>query len=229
LEHPALFIRSVYQYHPIHSSIALALPTLLIYNEQMEYLDLKGKTCPIPVIETKKKLDEKDLEAIEILVDNDTACENVQRFLESRGFTTSVGADEDSRAGFRITATKGPGDCVQTAVTERKVLVFVDSDTLGRGSDELGKVLMKAFILTLKNLEERPWRIVFINSGVKLVAQGSDVAGQLKELEESGVEILSCGICLDYFHLKEEVAVGKVTNMFEAVSSFLQATHVIRP
>jgi intracellular sulfur oxidation DsrE/DsrF family protein len=72
-------------------------------------------------------------------------------------------------------------------------------------------------------------RIIFINAGVKLAAEGSDLLTVLKELEGLGVEVLSCGTCLDFFKLKEKLAAGKVTNMYDIVSSLVAATNVIRP
>jgi selenium metabolism protein YedF len=189
-------------------------------------LDLRGKTCPVPVIETKRALDAQDHLAIEILVDNDTACENVSRFLESKGFSASV-SKEAGGGVFCVTGIKGAGTPDKNPAPAGKILVVVSSDTLGRGSEELGRVLMKSFLTTLKDLEEKPWRIIFLNSGVRLAARESECIGQLRELEKGGVEILSCGTCLDYFHLKEDIGAGRVTNMFEVVSSILQATHVI--
>lgn len=112
---------------------------------------------------------------------------------------------------------------------ERRSLVYIDGETMGRGSEELGGILMRAFFNTVKELEARPWRMIFINSGVKLVASDSDYLNILKDIEGLGIEIIACGTCLDYYHLKEKIGVGRVSNMFEIVTSFNEATNVIRP
>lgn len=191
----------------------------------MEKLDLKGKTCPVPVIETKNFLEGKTVDAIEVIVDDLTASENVRRFLGSKGYSTSV-AEESGI--YRI---EGFRDEVSFAAVpvERKSLVYIDGETMGRGSEELGRILMRAFFNTVKELEVRPWRMIFINSGVKLVVSDSDYLNILKDIEDLGIEIIACGTCLDYYHLKEKIGVGRVSNMFEIVTSFNEATNVIRP
>lgn len=193
----------------------------------MEYLDLKGMNCPLPVIETKKLLDTRDVNQIEVLVDSETACENVRRLLESKGFavTTDTATDGFVLRGTSSTKCSTPVD----TLPKRKLLVLINSETLGGGSDELGRILMRSFLATLKDLDEKPWRIIFINSGVKLVVETSECLNILKQLEGLTVEILSCGTCLDYFQLTDNVVAGRVTNMYDVVSSFLQATHVISP
>jgi selenium metabolism protein YedF len=154
----------------------------ILYNTSMELLDLKGRCCPLPVIETKKLLESRNIEV------------------------------------------KTP-----FATHDKRILVFIDGETMGRGNDELGRILMKSFLYTLKELKPKPWRIIFINTGVKLVAEGSEYLNILKEIENLNVEILSCGTCLDYFHLKDKIKTGKASNMYDIVSSFIEATNVIKP
>jgi len=191
----------------------------------MEYLDLRNMTCPMPVIETKKLLESRDITEIQVTIDNPASCENVKRFLDSRGFVT-VTAQEGN--DYRVKGVQHkdvncfPGEA-------RKLLVYIDGETMGRGNEELGNVLMGAFLKTLKELEIRPWRLIFINTGVKLASRESGYMDTLKEIENSGIEILSCGTCVDYFHLKDKIGIGRVSNMFEILSSFNEATHVIRP
>jgi selenium metabolism protein YedF len=190
----------------------------------MEYIDLRGMSCPVPVIETKKLLESKDVKEIEVLLDNPASSENVKRFLESKGFATVTTQEGDI---YRI---KGVLDEKGSAVAgvAKKLLVYIDGETMGKGNDELGKVLVRAFLNTLKELETKPWRLIFINTGVKLVSRESEYIGILKEIKDSGVEILSCGTCLDFFNLKEKIGVGRISNMFEILSSFSESTHVIR-
>ena len=190
----------------------------------MEYLNLKGMSCPLPVLETKKCLEEKNVEEIEVLLDNAASMENVKRFLTYRGFVTTT--DNKGDAYYVRGALGGAHNA--TSMEFKKILVFVDGETMGKGDDELGKVLMGAFLKTLKELEMLPWRVIFINSGVKLVSKESQYIDVLKELEGAGVEIISCGTCLDFYGLKEKIEVGRVSNMFEILSSFAEATNVIR-
>ncbi len=191
----------------------------------MERLDLKGKTCPVPVVETKKFLETRAVDAIEIVVDDPTASENVRRFLAAKGYSTSV-AEEDGI--YRIEGCRDEAPLAGQA-GEHRSLVYVDGETMGRGSEELGKILLRAFLITVKELEIRPWRMVFINSGVKLVISDSEYLNILKDIEGLGIEIIVCGTCLDYYHLKEKIGVGRISNMFEIMTSFNEATNVIRP
>ncbi len=195
------------------------------YNRAMEKLDLKGKTCPVPVIETKKFLESNEVSEIEIVVDNPTASENVRRFLGTRGYSTTVAQEGEV---YRIEGCL-EGSAIEHNPTTKKTLVYVDGETMGRGDDGLGTVLMRSFLNTLKELEVRPWRVVFLNTGVRIVVSDSDFIGILKEIEDLGIEIISCGTCLDYFHLKDKVGVGRISNMFEILTSFNEATNVIRP
>jgi len=191
----------------------------------MEFLDLRGKSCPVPVVETKNFLEGRSVGKIEIVLDNSTSSENVRRFLGTKGYSTTVLQDGDL---YRVEGTL-EGQGLKKSVEARKSLVFVDGETMGRGSDELGKVLMRSFLNTIKELEVRPWRLIFLNSGVKLATSDSEYIAILKEIENMGVEIISCGTCLDFFGIKEKVGVGRVSNMYEILTSFNEATNVIRP
>jgi selenium metabolism protein YedF len=193
----------------------------------MEYIDLKGMSCPLPVIETKKLLESRKVEELNVAVDNGPPRENVTRYLESQGYCVSVESEQIDAVLLRATMVEGP-EAISVR-TGKKIVVLVDGATVGRGDALLGAVLMKSFLHTLKEIEPRPWRLIFINGGVKLAAEGSDLLGVLSELESLGVEILSCGTCLDFFRLKEQLIAGKITNMYEIVSSLVAATNVIRP
>ena len=192
----------------------------------MKTIDCSGKTCPLPVIETKNVLEDKEIGEIAILVDNPISCENVMRFLESQSFTVTV---MEERGKQRIEGTKNPIVTESPTSSTKKILVFIDGETVGRGSEELGAILMRSFLLTLKELNSQPWRIIFINSGVKLTVDGSPYIDALNSLVTSGSDILSCGTCLDYYRVKDKLKVGRVSNMFEIESSFLEATNVIKP
>jgi selenium metabolism protein YedF len=191
----------------------------------MECLDLKGKTCPVPVLETKRLLDREAVEQVQVLVDNDTSRENVTRFLESRGYQVSVERRDD---GFCLTAQRS-GFGPETLPDPKRIAVLIDGETMGRGNDQLGAVLMKSFLHTLKELSPLPWKLIFLNAGVKLTTEGSDHLSVLKEIGELGVEIVSCGTCLDFFQLKDKLRSGRVTNMYEIVSSLAEASQILKP
>lgn len=179
----------------------------------------------MPVVETKKALEDKSVQGMEILVDNPASHENVSRFLMSKGF--SVSTIEDGGL-YRIQAAiQGVND--SKGHEGKKTLVYIDGMTMGRGDEELGKVLMTGCLKTLKELSPLPWRVIFINSGVKLVSRESQHIDVLKELAEKGVEILCCGTCLDYYGLKEKIGAGRVSNMYEILSSLSEASNVVRP
>jgi selenium metabolism protein YedF len=184
--------------------------------------------CPAPVITTKRALEEAGGETVQIIVDPGAPRENVTRFAAGRGFTVQEAAFED---GYALTIGGGKPASIGKAVETppaRKSVIIVTSDRLGDGADELGRLLMKNFIITLLDLECLPDRMLFLNSGVLLTTDGSDVLEALDVLGNRGVEILSCGVCLDYFHKKEQLKAGTVTNMFTIAESLLQAGSVIR-
>ena len=195
-------------------------------------LDCKGLACPQPVIRTKELIEESAPDQIEVLVDNEAASQNVARFMGTQGYEATVARQGDA---WLITGQRDPGKATQdippevfTCSTEdARQLVFVRSDTLGRGDDKLGTGLMKNFILTLKEMGPSLWRILFLNSGVKLCCEGSESLVALKELEKNGVSILVCGTCLDFFGLLEQKQVGETTNMLDIVTSLQVAGKVI--
>lgn len=195
--------------------------------------------CPAPVLNTKKAVEAESLKSLSILVDNDAAVENVSRFLSYRGFGVSV----ESGHGFsRITGEldldnfhKEPAENENTeAVTVEspddmvKTMVMATSEFFGQGDDDLGSGLMVNFIKTLPELGDDLWRLVFVNSGVKLTTKDSKVISELKEIENSGVDILVCGTCLTFFNLMEEKAVGQTTNMLDIVTSMQLADKVVK-
>jgi selenium metabolism protein YedF len=125
---------------------------------------------------------------------------------------------------------------VRNATTRRKewtmdderIVVYIDGDTLGKGSEELGRILMKNFLHTLAGITPKPWRVILISTGVRLASRGHECVPVLKELADQGTEVFSCGTCLDYFGLKDDLSAGRASNMNEIVSSFMAATKVIK-
>ena len=196
----------------------------------MEELDCRGLACPAPVLQTKELLEKDHPERIKVLVDNEAAKQNVSRFLESRNFAVTV---EQDGPVFYVTGKGEKGSApvytpVETAEPEKKrIMVMIATDRLGRGDDELGGKLMVNFIKTLKEMGDELWRLVLVNNGVKLTIDGSQVLEDLKGLEKSGVMIMVCGTCLDYFHLLDKKEVGETTNMLDIVTSMQVADKVI--
>jgi selenium metabolism protein YedF len=200
-----------------------------------EIINAKGLTCPQPVILTKKALDVK--EEVTVLVDNITAVENIKRLASSMGCSFQVSGEADGV--FKIYLKKQPGAPVNTspeylscstgsAVTGPNVFVIA-SDTMGRGNDELGTLLMKAFIHTVTELETMPDVMIFYNTGVKLAVLGSEVIDDLKMLNNKGVQILVCGTCLNYFNLKDKLAAGIVSNMYDIAGTLSRAGRIVQP
>jgi selenium metabolism protein YedF len=101
--------------------------------------------------------------------------------------------------------------------------ILVQSEVLGRGNDELGQILMSNYLGKLADNKDKPARLVFWNTGVKLVAEGSWALGHLKKLEQQGVDILACGTCLDFFELKDKLKVGQPTTMVSSIDFMLNS------
>jgi selenium metabolism protein YedF len=199
-------------------------------------IDARGKACPQPVIDTRKVLEDATLTEVEVLVDSQASAENVARMARSQGCEVRL---EDSGLGeLRVVLTRegeaAKGEPAEVAVSSRcgeasRIAVFVAADSVGRGDDELGQALMKAFLVTIKDLVPRPTSLLFMNSGVRLVIEGSGALAAIEDLEKSGVEVLVCGTCLDFFGLEDKLAVGRVSNMFEIASRLVEADRVVRP
>lgn len=192
-------------------------------------LNCRGLACPAPVLQVREILDREHPASISVLVDNEAARENVCRFLEHRGYQVEVACRGD---GFRVTGTVSEGGCEIMAVEEvahvvRKILVLVATDRMGRGDDGLGANLLHNFLKTLKEMGSDLWRLVFVNAGVKLTAEGAAALPVLQELSAAGVSILVCGTCLNHFQLLEKKRVGETANMLDIVTSMQVADSVI--
>lgn len=177
-------------------------------------VDARGLACPSPVILTKKELDNLNEGTVTTIVDNQVAKENVSKLVSSMGLEYTV---ENSENDYIIKIVKGEGYAEQEEVSLEVLnatTIAIGTDKMGLGSDELGNILMKSFIFTVKETEPHPDHILFYNSGVYLTCEGSQVLDDLKDLADSGVEILSCGTCLDYYNLKEKLGVGSISNMY---------------
>jgi selenium metabolism protein YedF len=196
-------------------------------------LDCKGLACPQPVMRTKELLEEQAPQEVQVLVDNAAASQNVSRFLDSQGYAAQVseqGGDylvSGRRDPNRPVAAAPPPEVFTCTPEDAKVLVFIRANTLGRGDDALGAGLMKNFLATLKEMGPALWRLVFLNSGVKLCCAGAETLEPLRALEAAGVSILVCGTCLNHFGLLEAKEVGETTNMLDIVTSLQVAGKVV--
>jgi len=191
-------------------------------------VDARGLPCPQPVIMTRNALQEDD--AVTTIVDNETARRNVTRMAEKAGCT--VRAEERDDGIYLHIAREG------TALEETiprparapvggPLVLVIPSELMGRGDPELGHILVRGFFHTLSEVEPLPDTIIFFNSGVQLVVEGSSVLEDLQALCQRGVEIFACGTCLGYYALKEKVAVGEVSNMYTIAETILRAGKVV--
>ena len=187
-------------------------------------IDARGLACPQPVVLTKKALEKAD--DLTVIVDNATAKQNVSRLAESHGLGVTV---EEKGDGIYLRLTRPADESLggKVPLLFEPTMLLVASNTLGRGDDALGSVLMRTFIHTLGESDIKPHKIIFMNSGVKLVTQGSEVIDDLRAMEKESVEILACGTCLGNFGLKDAVEVGRISNMYEITMALMKSTKVI--
>jgi len=198
-----------------------------------QIVDARGLTCPQPVVLTLKAI----AQATEVttIVDNRPAVENVTRLAQAKGCTVAVVERED---GIYLTIRR-PDAPAASPVTEHVVVcstavapvgplvLFVPSDCLGRGPAELGERLMGAFFASLLEIEPKPRTIVFMNSGVKLVIEGARPLEDVRALAAQGIDVLVCGTCLGYFGLTEQLAVGRISNMYDIATVLLEAGKIV--
>jgi selenium metabolism protein YedF len=197
----------------------------------MREIDARGLACPAPVLKVKAIIQEEKPEQMQIILDNSAAQQNVQRLLESQGFTTSLHQQgEDYQVtGYRSTPIPEMGDffCPSTSPERKKIMVMCGTDRMGFGDDTLGMKLMVNFLRTLKEMGPDLWRLVFVNNGVKLTIDGSEVLDDLKAMEAEGLKVLVCGTCLNHFNLLERKQVGETTNMLDIVTAMQLADKTI--
>ena len=195
-----------------------------------------GDACPLPVVKTLKALKRLNGEgAVVTTVDNETAVKNISKMAQEKGCTASVEKISDAEwhvtvatAGAVADSEQDGADFSDASAPKAELVISVSTDCMGRGDDELGHKLMKAFIFAVTQQDELPAAMLFYNGGARLTVEGSPVLDDLKGLAEQGVEILTCGTCLDHFGIKDQLAVGEVTNMYVIVEKMEQAARVVR-
>lgn len=183
-------------------------------------VDVRGSLCPKPVIETKKVSDANPDAVITTIVDNEVSRDNVEKFGKSRGYGVAIRQDGKD---FYLTMTPNANPVAEICepMSYGNRVILMTKDYLGEGSEELGRNLMKTFWVCMVEADVKPSKIYFINSSVKLVTNDSVHLENIKKLADLGVEIAACGICLDFYGVKEELGVGSITNMYAITDSIL--------
>ena len=198
-------------------------------------VEARGDQCPIPVVKATRALREMtEPGVLEVHVDNEIAVQNLSRM--ASGHHLKAESRQEAEKHFVVTVTvdhlpetveDAPVAC--TPAAGGSLVVAVDTDSMGRGNDELGKVLIKGFLYAVSQLPQLPQTILFYNGGAKLTTEGSDSLEDLRNMEAQGVEILTCGTCLNYYGLTDKLAVGGVSNMYTIVEKLAGAGKVIKP
>ena len=201
-------------------------------------IDCMGMACPLPVINAKKAIEAFTGDGtLRVLVDNETAVQNLIRLGEHNGFAVTY-AQEGEKA-FTVTmqvkagAVKSaqiPAEAISCAAPAKGGRVVVlSADTMGGGDEKLGRKLMKAFVFALTSQDEIPDKVICYNRGAFLTTQDPDTVKDLKKLADAGTTVMTCGTCLDYYGLKEELKVGIVSNMYDIVEAQMGASLILRP
>ena len=200
-------------------------------------IDCRGMACPLPVVNAKKAAQElSDGDVLTVRVDNEIAVQNLSRFAEHKGFAVAAEkkAEKDYTVIMNVSGTAAEETKEEeincTMDSRRKgMLVVLSGNTMGTGDAKLGTSLMKAFVFALTKQDQLPDTILCYNTGAFLTCEDADTLEDLKLLESEGVTILTCGTCLDFYGLKEKLAVGSVTNMYDIVERMENAAQIIKP
>ena len=194
-------------------------------------IDAIGLACPLPVIQTKKALKNIEINgSVETIVDNESSMENLLKMAKEMALESNYKKIEEHR--YKVTITKGEGSISANSndnKSNKKMVIAISSDKMGEGIDELGDVLMKGFIYTLTEMDTTPTTVLLYNGGAKLTVENSPLLEDFKTLEGMGVEILTCGTCLNYYNLGDKLAVGEVSNMYTIMERLQGANKLIRP
>ena len=201
-------------------------------------VDAIGDACPLPVIKVKNAMQDHVGEELEVLVDNETAAKNVTKFASGVGGVVTSSRVGDEAIRLIIRTNSSTINAVSEEVKEQEneeddiekgYVVSVSSDKMGSGDDGLGDILMKSFFFALTKQDKLPEKVVFYNGGALLTTNGSKCLEDIKVLENEGVEIYTCGTCLDYFKKTDKLEVGSVTNMYSIVEILSNAKRVVQP
>ncbi len=198
-----------------------------------KFIDAKGKECPIPVIMAKKEIDNGN-KNFTIEVDNNIAVQNLQKLANSQGLLLDIKEENNI---FKIAFINKDNECIECNEILNELednknqtgtwSIFVGKEIIGAGNEELGKSLMKMFFYTIAEDTDLPKSILFMNDGVKVPTLNEQAIEHLKELEAKGVEILTCGACLNFYKLENELKAGKVSNMYDITKAMKESSKVI--
>ncbi|ABX41861.1 sulfurtransferase-like selenium metabolism protein YedF [Lachnoclostridium phytofermentans] len=219
-------------------------------------IDARGLQCPLPVIETKKVLKELTDGMVEIFVDNEIAVQNLTKMAKQMKLNYSsekiandhyavrieivdqakegVNQNSNSRENIQSNSSQdvtlvSTTDQCNPDTREESTIIVLSTDHMGEGNEQLGKTLMKGFIYALTELDKLPEKVILYNGGAKLPVEGSDSLEDLKLLEAQGVEILTCGTCLNFYEISDKLSVGSVTNMYAIAEIMMNASKIIKP
>ena len=219
-------------------------------------LDARGLLCPQPLIQTRRLLKTLQVgECFQVIVDNEIAHLNLMTFFEDQGMSPECIAESGEWAITATCQTSGrqsgatestAGDDVApvTKNTQSPVqnsgdllsdylasdyMVVLNSDRMGQGDDDLGSILIKGYLNTLKEIDRKPSSIILYNGGARLAAEGSGADSALQALEALSVDIIVCGACVDFFELQGKLATGRISNMYEIAEKIAAAGHVVYP
>lgn len=194
----------------------------------MNTLDCRQHKCPYPVVEIRKLIRAQPGAPVQVLVGDTIARDNISRLASTLGYGVAI---SDTEGGFALNLTKTTGAPSETGgvAIAGKTVAFFTADTLGQGDDELGRILLRNFIMTLSELDQAPDMAFFVNSAVKLTCAGSETLEALDKLACMGTDIASCGLCLDFFGIKDKLVAGRPTNMLDIVDNLSRAGRIIRP
>lgn len=196
-----------------------------------------GEACPIPVVKATKAIQAmKEAGALEVLVDNEVAVQNLNRMAAGHHFSAKTEQRGEKLWAVLVDVT-GPVEPIALdqqaiscdAAAGNDFVVAVDGDSMGRGSEDLGKTLIKGFLFAVSQLPVLPKTMLFYNGAARLTCEGSNSLQDLKAMADKGVEIRTCGTCLNFYGLTEKLAVGSVTNMYDIVETMAKAGKVIKP
>ena len=193
----------------------------------MNKIDCIGLVCPMPVIKTKKYFDSKDAKEVLVIVDNEVAKNNILRLAKGLKLNSEV-KEENSIYNIVLSRDEIKADLIIENSEEKELSILIGSNKMGSGDEKLGETLMKVYINTLAESEILPKNLMFINSGVFLTTEGSDVIESLNYMISKGVNVFSCGACLDFYNLKENVKAGYIGNMYQIIDIMNRSNNTIK-
>lgn len=188
-------------------------------------IDCRGLKCPQPVINTKKYFDALENGEALVIVDNEVAKNNISKLAQNSGFKYDV---LEKEGFYEISIKKEINGCEIINSEHKKLTIVVSTDKLGFGNDELGTLLMKSYMYALSENDRVPDDLIFLNGGVKLTTDGSECVESIKRLQDKGVNILSCGTCLDFYNIKDKLLVGEISNMYTIIEKMNTAENTIK-